>query len=95
MRTFREFVETNDSNLDHEILSLYSNKESIRKIQEITGVSVGRVYRVLEKYGVSPSRRNKSDLHELIRQYHGAGTNINKISELTGYTKRHIRNIIY
>lgn len=91
MQTFLEYA---SSDSDHKIMTLYSSNVEIKKIHELTGASVGEIYRTLERYGIKPRRRNKKDLHDLIVNYARSGTPLKRIAELTGYSEKHVKNII-
>lgn len=94
---FREFV-TNLSNPDAEItdlevvnLYLHHRNRPVREIAAATGRSVGELYRILHRFG-SPNRgRNNRDAVIAL-----ADSNLShrQIADLTGYTPRHIRNIL-
>lgn len=96
MQRFRTFVESADLGAEHEILGMYrdGHRFPIRQISELTGVSVAGIYRILEKYGIKPHRRQRDNEHNVIKQYHTSGFSPNRISELTGYSKRQVYNII-
>ena len=96
MRGFRQFTETTDISLEHEILNMYkdSSRWHIRKISEVTGMSIAGIYRILEKYGVKPHLRMHNDAYNIIQQYRNSGVPVHKISELTGYSSRQVYNIL-
>jgi predicted DNA-binding transcriptional regulator AlpA len=97
MKGFKTFItESTDLSSEHEVLSMYrdSNRYQIRQISELTGVSIAGIYRVLEKYGLKPQRRQYDNAHGIVQQYHNSGIPAQKISELTGYSKRQVYNII-
>lgn len=97
MKGFKAFInEAVDLSGEHEILSMYrdNNRYHIRQISELTGVSVAGIYRILEKYGLKPQRRQYDNAHNIVKQYHDSGIPAQKISELTGYSKRQVYNII-
>jgi hypothetical protein len=95
MDNFRKFNESVDQ--EHEIISMYKDNArwQIRQISELTGISVAGIYRILEKYGIKPHRRLVYDNHNIVQQYYQSGVPANKISELTGYSKRQVYNIIH
>lgn len=96
MQGFKDFInESVDLSVEHEILSMYkdSGRFQIRKISEITGVSVAEIYRVLGRYGIKPHRRHDNQ-HGIVQQYYSSGISPQKISELTGYSKRQVYNIV-
>lgn len=94
MDRFNEFVD--NLSQEYEIINMYKDKHrwKIKQISEISGISVAGIYRVLEKYGINPHRRNLNDTHAIVGQYYLSGTPINKISELTGYSRRQVYYII-
>lgn len=81
---------------EHDVIGMYTDagRFNIRQISELTGVSVAGIYRILEKYKMKPARRNHSNEHGIVRQYHNSGISAKKISELTGYSPRQVYNII-
>jgi len=93
---FLEIKEGVDLNTEHEILNMYydRNRYRIADISEFTGISPGSIYRVLQKYSISPHRRHESHRYELIFQYADSGMPVAKISELTGYSRRQVYNIL-
>lgn len=96
MNSFRQFIESTNYSLEHEVLSLYRSTQShVKQISEITGVSVGGIYRILEKHGIKPHRRNMNNSqYDTIQQYYNSGISAQRISELTGYSTRQVYNII-
>lgn len=88
---FKEFILIEDtSNLD--IASMYFNgNESIRSLSSKTGKSIADIYRIVHNFG-KPNRVNKK--HDIVNSLHSAGMSKSSISDFTGYTKRHITNII-
>jgi hypothetical protein len=89
---FKEFIlnEDNISNLD--IASMYFNgKESIRNLSAITGKSIAEIYRIVHNFG-KPNRINKK--HDIVQSLHSSGMSNSSISDFTGYTKRHVSNIL-
>jgi hypothetical protein len=96
MDGFKQFItESYDASQEHEILSLYKDSnQQIRRISETMGMSIGAIYRILEKYGIRPHRRNFNDQYNVIQQYFNSGVPAKRISELTGYSKRQVYNIV-
>lgn len=97
MKGFKEFVFNESISTEHDVLNMYTDPSGyhVRKISEMTGVSVAGIYRILEKYGMHPQRRRGHiHAHEIVQQYHDAGLPVHKISELTGYSKRNVYNIV-
>ena len=66
----------------------------VTEISEKTGMSVGAIYRVLEKYGINPHRSQHPDRSYLVAQYAHVGTPARKIAELTGYSTRQVYNLL-
>lgn len=94
---FKEFInESVDISIEHEILTMYKDRTryKITDISEATGVSVAGIYRILEKYGITPHRIHPGENHYLVNQYATTGISAKKISELTGYSQRQVYNII-
>lgn len=97
MGDFKTFLnEAVDASQEHDILSMYQDRHryQVRQISALTGVSIAGIYRTLEKYGLRPRRRDSSGQHDVIRQYHQAGVPARRISDLTGYSRRQVYNII-
>lgn len=93
MENFREwFVENGYS--DQEVVSYYNNNpdKKIKEISQITGKSVGEIYRILHNYSVTPNRQ-KTNHHNVIN-FARFGYDIPQIAELTGYTERNVRYIL-
>lgn len=97
MNGFKDFInESVDISKEHEILGMYKDNSrwQIRQISELTGISIAGIYRILEKYGIKPHRRQYDNAHGMVQQYFNSGIPATKISELTGYSKRQVYNII-
>lgn len=90
---FKEFIikeENESSNLD--IASMYfSGEDSIRSLAGKTGKSVAEIYRIVHSYG-KPNRVNKK--HDVVNSLFSSGMGLGSISNFTGYSKRHVSNII-
>jgi transposase-like protein len=90
---FREFIlneEENLSNLD--VAGMYFNGENtVRSLSKKIGKSIPEIYRIVHSFG-RPNRRKIQ--HDVVRSLADSGMGFNKISEFTGYSKRHIINII-
>lgn len=90
---FKEFIikeESQISNLD--IASMYfGGGDSIRSLAGKTGKSVAEIYRIVHSYG-KPNRVNKK--HDVVKSLHSSGMGFGTISDFTGYSKRHVSNII-
>lgn len=86
---FRQFFES-FNNFD--IIDGYFNKrEPVREISKITGKSIGNIYRTIYNYGTPNRTRNN---HQFVKSLNNLGLKNKNISKLTGYTTRHVRNII-
>ena len=86
---FKEFL-LETSNL--EIVGEYLNKQcSVRELCKKTGKSIGEIYRMINSY--AKPNRNKSN-HHLVRSLHISGIHPKEISNISGYSKRHVLNII-
>ncbi len=62
---FRDFllIEKTEPDVEHSIIGMYrDNRNSISEIASVTGASIGTIYRVLEKFGLKPTRKNQSSL---------------------------------
>lgn len=88
---FKEFILNEDiSNLD--IADMYFNGgDSVRSLSAKTGKSVAEIYRIVHNFG-RPNRINKK--HDVVKALHSSGMGKSSISDFTGYTKRHVTNII-
>ena len=78
---------------DTHVIHHYHSSPSIKVVKEKTGVSFGKLYRILQNHGVKPYRRQKASRY-LVPVYHQQGMNIEQIASLTNYTPRNIRNIL-
>ena len=97
MLDFKEYV-------THSLLSGYDYRDvdianiyfahpdmKIREIAEKTGKSVAELYQIIHQYG-KPNRQRKN--HGSVHMLSDSGLPTNRIAELTGYTERHVRNIL-
>lgn len=89
---FKKFIE-NDQNLsDSDIANMYFNgNENIRSFSKKINRSIPKIYRIVHSFG-KPNRRNVR--HDVVKSFADSGMSISKISELTGYSKRHVINIL-
>jgi hypothetical protein len=94
---FKEFVDVDSGSeqgmTDFEVVNYYLHHRStpVREIASISGRSVGELYRILHRYGQpNRSQSNKGAVIAL------ADSNLSprQIANLTGYTPRHVRNIL-
>jgi len=86
---FKEFL-LETSNL--EIVGEYLNKQcSVRELCKKTGKSIGEIYRIIHSYG--KPNRNKIK-HHLVNSLHTSGIDPRQISNISGYSKRQVLNII-
>jgi len=92
---FREFVyqeKPRQNYADIEVANLYfHNQLKVREISELTGRSIGEIYRVIRIQG-EPNRKRRDQGNVIALADSGLG--LRTISDLTGYTTRHIRNIL-
>lgn len=95
MLNFKEWFQSAEENSfsDPEVATMYFHNHGmkVREIATKTNKSIGEVYRIIQKYG-SPNRQISN--HENVMSFAGAGFNVNKIAEFTGYTPRNIRYIL-
>lgn len=63
----------------------------ITEIAEKTGKSVAELYQIIHRYG-KPNRQRKN--HHSVHMLSDSGLPTGRIAELTGYTERHVRNIL-
>ncbi|MHA2043381.1 MAG: hypothetical protein ACW99G_01230 [Candidatus Thorarchaeota archaeon] len=94
---FREFYERGEPEsyrfVDYEIVNMYaSNSMAVREIATRTNRSIGEVYRILRRNQIEPNRR-KTNHHNVI-SLADSGLPNQVIADFTGYTSRHVRNIL-
>jgi hypothetical protein len=94
MASFKEFYHKENTYSNQELVSLYmhSPDKKMKEIAEITGKSIGEIYRTLHNYNVNPNRLKTN--HKNVIEFYNYGMNINQIAELTGYTVRNVRYIL-
>ena len=101
MKSFSEYLrqtdpsflnESSDEN-DAQIVHLYHHYPRIDDIKKEMGISGGHLYRVLQRNGVDPYRRQKASRDAVI-YYYDAGLSLSEIARLTDYIVRNIRNIV-
>lgn len=90
---FREWADHNDYS-DQAIISLYNHSpdKKIKEISQITGKSVGEIYRILHNYNVVPNRLKIN--YQNVINFSNFGYDIPQIAQLTGYTERNVRYIL-
>jgi len=95
MMNFREFFNSDEnreySDLEVANLYFYNQKSKVREIAKNTGRSIGEMYRILRRYG-QPNRRSKN--HQMVISLFDSGLPITHVANLSGYTSRHVRNIL-
>lgn len=90
--SFRNFVDQPVVS-DLEIASQYLyGREPVREIAKKTGKSIGEIYRILRKQHMEPNRR-RSDQSAVIALA-DSGMPAKTIADFTGYTARHVRNLL-
>lgn len=81
-----------NTNSKMEIINMYFHQnKSIKEIANQTGSSIGSIYRTIKETG-SPNRTKKN--HHSVHALSDSGFNFKTISDLSGYSLRHIRNIL-
>lgn len=98
---FREFVEMEHAGAaqqeytDMDVVNMYSrfyNKLRVQDIAEITGRSVGAIYRILRDHHHEPNRLKTN--HHNVTMFADMGFNPEQIGQLTNYTGRNVRYIL-
>jgi len=84
--------------LDWRIAYLYQQNLPISEIKkeisvEYGDISMAEIYRSLKRNDIQPNRRKRPYLNDVI-YYHQSGLSLEEIASLTGYTVRHVRNIV-
>jgi transposase len=87
----RYLIENADT--DAQVIHLYHNLPTIQEVRAKSGISYGRLYRILQRNGIKPYRRQKP-ARDLVVKFHDEGLPIKQIAALTDYTDRNIRNIL-
>lgn len=95
--TFKEFfsqepVPYHFSDLEVANMYFHNSSLSVREISRQTTRSIGEVYRILKQYG-NPNRLKDSHRNSVI-SLSDSGMPIKTIADMTGYTPRHVRNIL-
>jgi hypothetical protein len=91
MQGFKDFYKQYTNN---EVVDMYmnSNGKKIKEISQLTGKSIGEIYRILQSYDITPNRLKNN--HRYVLEFAESGLPIGKIAELTGYTERNVRYIL-
>ena len=84
---FREFVDTGWS-----VVSLYLQGDKLQEIAEKMGKSTAWVYKTLKTNGIKPNRLKQN--HGNVHFFSAEGHRKEDIAKLTGYSRRHIDNIL-
>jgi hypothetical protein len=94
MDSFKEWVNNPNGYSDQEIVSIYNHNpdKKIKEISQITGKSVGEIYRILHNFNVTPNRLKVN--HHNVVNFSNFGYNIPEIAAFTGYTERNVRYIL-
>lgn len=107
MKRFKEYID-NDKNMafycenkshDNEIAYLYQTGIPVSEIQDNMSqtygstISIGEIYRSLSRIGVNPSRRQRPYRDDIFH-LNTNGFGLEEISQITGYSTRHIRNLL-
>lgn len=94
MDNFREWFGEKQGYSDQEVVSFYNHNpdKKIKEIAQVTGKSVGEIYRILHNFNVTPNRL-KINHHNVIN-FANFGYDIPQIAQLTGYTERNVRYIL-
>ena len=93
---FRQFLDGEPSPYRYdelEVANLYFQRQlTVREISHKTGRSIGEIYRLLRRYG-EPNRRSPNH-HGTVISLADSGIAVKSIADITGYTPRHVRNIL-
>lgn len=90
---FKEFIIKEEGDFNNlEIASMYYNGNgSVRALASKTGRSVAEIYRIIHSYGKPNRMKNQ---HGTVLNLASSGMHPRTISQFTGYTPRHVNNII-
>lgn len=89
---FKEFFYHDAPLTELEIANMYFHGQlRVREIARNTQKSIGEVYRIIKRYG--EPNRTRSD-QQIVISLADSGLGTSAIAELTGYTGRHVRNIL-
>lgn len=78
---------------DASVFHWYNQGVPISEIKKGANLSTGGIYRSLKRCGIEPKRRKK-EFYNAIKYFGQSGLSLQKISEITGYSVRQIRNIL-
>ncbi len=92
MQNFKEFFFQECSNPELVNLYMHSPDRKIKEIAELTGKSIGEIYRILHNYNITPNRLKTN--HNNVIEFYNHGMTIQQIAEFTGYTPRNVRYIL-
>ena len=106
MKRFRDHLTEHESKVltenwkqyDHEVAHLYQQDMPLSSIKSEIGssygpISLAEIYRSLRRTGVEPNRRTRP-FHDDVLYFGRNGMGLEEISKLTGYSVRHVRNIL-
>lgn len=94
MEGFKEFFYHNTNGYtNNEVVAIYNSDKKIKEISQLTGKSIGEIYRILHDYNIKPNRLKTN--HHNVLDFANAGYEIPQIAEFTGYTPRNIRYILF
>lgn len=94
---FKEFLDSGivmpSDYIDKNVVDMYLyNKLPVREISRITGKSIGEIYRILRRQYSEPNRRRTDQ--SCVISLADSGMPVRSIADFTGYTERHVRNIL-
>lgn len=91
--TFKEFFFHEPTNIDdHKVANMYFyEKKPVREIAYLSNRSVREVYRIVRNYGEPNRCDNRSST---VISLADSGLPVKTIADITGYTPRHVRNIL-
>jgi len=92
---FREFVDEDTPSYRYnqlEVANLYFQGHlTVREIARKTNCSIGEIYRTVRNWG-EPNRHRKDQITAI--NLVDSGLPLRTVADITGYTLRHIRNIV-
>jgi len=101
MTAFEDYVKNRDAEFycenyrghDMQVAHLYHQHTPLNDIKQELGLSTAEVYRSLQRHGITPNRRRNPNFGHVM-YFYNSGLPFDEIAQLTGYTVRHIRNIV-